>query len=125
MTTLTYLSTTLTLPDDLLWTDEFTWQPVEQRTEYSITGALILEAAAKQSGRAITLAGDDFSGWISRADLLTLRTWAALPAQEFTLVLLGATYTVGITSLEARSVAGYSDPAAGDFYVATLRLIEV
>ena len=30
---------TTTLPDDLLWINEFEWNPVEQTTERSLTGA--------------------------------------------------------------------------------------
>ena len=30
---------TITLPDDLLWINEFEWNPVEQTTERSLTGA--------------------------------------------------------------------------------------
>lgn len=129
MTTLTYGATTLTLPDDLLWTDEFTWQSVEQRSEYSITGALIVEASAKQSGRTITLAGDDQSGWVLRSTLTTLHTWSQLPAQAFTLVLRGDTFTVAFdqprTAVDARAVVDYSDPDGTDYYVPTLRFIEV
>ena len=129
MTTLTYAATTLDLPDDLLWTDEFDWQAVEQRTEYSITGALIVESKAKQSGRVITLAGDDASGWIPRSMLVTLRAWSLLPAQAFTLVLRGGTYTVAFDqprgAVAARPVADYSNPDGTDYYVPTLRFIEV
>lgn len=129
MTTLTYLSTTLTLPDDLLWTDEFAWTAVEQRTEYSITGALIVEASAKQSGRPITLASNENRGWMPRAALLTLKAWAALPAQAFTLVLNGVTYTVAFdqarNAVEAAPLFALVGTDAGDDYLPTLRFIEV
>lgn len=129
MTTLTYGATTLTLPDDLSWDDEFSWQAVEQRAEYSITGALIVEASAKQSGREITLAGDDTGGWVLRSLLITLQAWAALPAQAFTLALRGGTYTVAFdqarTAVQARPVVDFSDPDGSDYYIPTLRFIEV
>ena len=130
MTTLTYGATTLTLPDDLPWTDEFSWPAVEQRTEYSITGALIVEASAKQSGRPITLTANENRGWISRATLLTLKAWAALPAQAFTLVINGGARVVAFDqqrgAIEAVTVLPQlTDTDAADEYIPTLRFIEV
>lgn len=47
----------LTLPDGLVWQDEFTWSPQTQAADYSLTGALIVQAATKLAGRPITLVG--------------------------------------------------------------------
>jgi hypothetical protein len=129
-TTLTYGGTTVTLPGDLLWTDEFGWPAVEQRTQYSITGALLLEAAVKQAGRTVTLTGGPSWGWITRSVLVTLQAWAELPAQQFTLVLRGeAARTVVFDQaqrpIEAQPVIDYSDPDSTDDYVATIRFLEV
>lgn len=130
MNTLTYGVTALTLPLDLMWSDEFEWQQVEQNTKYSITGALILQAATKLKGRPITLTGSDSHGWISRADLLTLLAWRALPAQTFSLVVRGeAARTVVFDhergAIEAAPIIDYSDPDAADQYRVVLRFTEV
>lgn len=128
-TTLTYGATVLTLPEDMLWPDEFAWPGVEQRTEYTITGALLLQAGAKLAGRTITLAAGADYAWIGRTDLDTLRAWALLPAQTFTLLYRGVTHTVafdhGAGAIEATPVIDYSDPDATDLYAATLRLLKV
>ncbi len=129
MKTLTYGATTLTLPDDLLWTDEFSWQAVEQRTEFSITGALIMEAAAKQAGRPVTLAGSQTRGWVTRTTLQTLKAWAALPAQAFTLVVNGGSLAVAFDqargAVEAEPLFALVGVDANDDYIPTLRFIEV
>lgn len=129
MTTLTYTGTTLTLPDDLAWPDEFEWAAVEQRQQYTITGALIVEAAAKQAGRTITLEGGDDFAWVPLADLETLLAWKALPGQVFTLVLRGVTHSVVFDhegrSVEARPVWDVSDPGPADPYIVTLRFLKV
>ncbi len=128
-TTLTYLTTTLTLPEDMLWPDEYDWRAVEQRQEYTITGALIVEAATRLSGRTITLAADDTYAWMTRATLDTLYDWSALPGQEFTLVYRGVTRSVAFDhasgAIEARQIIDYSDPTSTDDYAVTLRFIEV
>jgi hypothetical protein len=129
MTTLTYSGTTLALPADLQWTDEYAWQPVEQRTRYTIFGAMRVEAAAKLAGRPITLAGGRNYAWIPRTTLETLRDWTALPAQTFALVYRGQAHTVVFDQargpLQAEPILDYAEPAGGDFYVTTLRFLKV
>lgn len=129
MNTLTYGVTTLTLPDDLGWPDEYTWQPVEQRSEYSLTGSLIVEAAAKQAGRPITLAATDTAAWMSRADVGQIAAWVALAGITLTLALRGATYSVIFDhqrgAMTATPLVDYSDPDATDHYVVELRFLKV
>lgn len=129
-TTLTNGATVLTLPTDLLWVDEFDWREVEQRQAYSVTGALIVQAALKLNGRPITLAGSESHGWIARTALLTLLTWRALPAQVFSLVLRSeAARSVMFDhergAVEAAPIVDFSDPTGTDYYRALLRFIEV
>ena len=129
-TTLTYSGTTVTLPEDLLWVDEFGWQPVALNREYSITGALIVQSAAKQAGRPITLQGGEDFGWINYSDLEQLRAWQALAGIVLELVFRGVTHNVMFAqesaALEAHPVVEYTDtPVATDPYVLTLRLFKV
>lgn len=128
-TTLALGATTITLPDDLLWPDEFTWAPVAQVASYGVTGALHIDAAAKLAGRPITLAGGDDYAWCPRSTLIALEAWKALPAQVFTLTLRGVQYPVIFDhekgAVDAKSVADYSDPSADDPYVVTLRFLKV
>ena len=131
--TLTKDGTALELPEDLIWSDELTWSPVAQATERSIWGTLIVDAMARDGGRPITLVGDGSSAWISRGDLLTLKAWASIPGQRFTLDVLGQVFTVIFdhgTADETRSMAmtaviDYSDPVDSDHYCSlTLRFLE-
>lgn len=127
--TLTRGVTVLTLPDDLLWPDEYEWQAVEQRTQYTITGALLVEASPKQAGRPITLQGGTDYAWIDRATLETLRTWAGYAAETLVLSYRGASFDVAFDhsrgALAATAVIDYSDPDGTDYYALTLRFIEV
>jgi hypothetical protein len=89
----------ITLPAGLMWADEFDWTPVMQSSDYSLTGALIVQTAGKLAGRPITLTGQsdglDHTAWISRAALLTLQTALDGAGAEFTLTLHDArTFTV-------------------------------
>lgn len=120
----------ITLPDDLRWIDETDWSPVEQSTEYSLAGALVVEAAVKQAGRPITLEGYGGDVWVPRSTVLALQTLAAIPGREMTLALWGSTYTVMFRyhdglPVTAEPVVPISPPAAADWYTLTVRLMEV
>lgn len=92
--TLTYNSTTASLSDRLQWTDEYDWSPVEQATEYSTSGALLVDVGLKLAGRPITLEGIDTAAWLTRATCDTLQAWSKLPGIELELMLRGVARTV-------------------------------
>jgi len=114
----------------MVWIDEFSWSAVEKSAEYSVTGALLIDAAVKQAGRHITLRGDADAGWIRRSVLDALRALAASdPVGEHLLTLAdGRTFTVQFAPgapIEASPVLRPELPPDTHPYVATLRLIEV
>lgn len=128
----------LALPSGLVWSDEFAWTPVQQSSEYALTGALLVEVSVKQAGRPITLTGQasgrDYTVWITRADLLTLKAALEVPGATFTLTLHDArTFTVVAAEnpLEAEPLPVYGSfaPANPDtahrYHLKTLKLIEV
>ena len=117
----------VTLPPDLIWSDEFAWRQVEQTTRYSTTGALIVDQWSKQAGRPMTLRGDATYGWALRSLLNTLNAWAAQTELELTLLRNGAYWTVmfdiAAGAIEAEPIVPYSDPEDGDYYAITLRFL--
>lgn len=124
----------LELPQDLVWSDEFSWSPVSQASERALNGALVIDIAARKSGRPITLTGEGNSAWIQRSALQALHAWAAIPGQRFTLTFLGQSFTVIFdhgTEEETRAMAmeavvRYSDPEGSDYYCSlTLRFLDV
>ena len=122
-------ATTLTLPDGLLWADEWTWRAVEQSVTTTLTGALVVEVATRQAGRPITLkSGTDYA-WIIRADLDQLNAWADMPGKELALSIRGVSRPVIFrhqdTAIEAEMILHKSAPAQTDYYQATIRLMEI
>lgn len=122
--------TTVQLHPDLFWSDESNWHPVEQTTQRTITGALIISAAARVAGRPITLEPeDDASAWMSLDTVSQLRNWAAVPGKQMTLTLRGTTYSVIFRhqdgGFEARPVVHYSDASSADNYLCVVRLMEI
>ena len=119
----------LALPDQLAWPDEFTWQQVEQSAEYTTTGALVLDAYAKQAGRPITLAGSETRAWCTRGALATLHTWASQPGQALTLNLRGTTHSVVFNhdggAVDAEAIVDYTEPEDTDHYIITIRFLKL
>lgn len=130
-TTLFDGTTTIELSDDLYWSDEHAWHPVEQSAERTITGALIVSSALRVGGRPITLEPeDDNSAWLRLSVVAQLRNWAAVPGRTLVLTLRGVTHTVIFrhhdgAGVEATPVVHFSDVDAGDFYKVVLRLMEI
>lgn len=122
--------TSLLLPDDLLWTDEHAWTQAASRAEYLLTGALLIESAARQAGRPLTLTGPSDMAWVRRSVLDVLYAWAQPPNERFTLELRdGRQFTVAFRhhdgALEAEPVLGFPARGPDDRYRLSLRLIEV
>lgn len=122
---------TVALSDDLFWSDENTWNPVEQTAQRTVTGALIVQAAQRVGGRPITLQPpDDSSAWMSRATVDDIRNLAAVAGREMTLTLRGNNYDVIFrhhdgAAVDANPVVFYRDEDEEDFYLVTLRLMEL
>lgn len=60
------------LPKDLIWQDEFLWEPVAQVYEYSVEGNLLIQESKKKKGRYITLVGQNDMAWLDRTDMKSL-----------------------------------------------------
>lgn len=119
----------ITLPDDLLWQDEFAHDPVAQSLTRTEGGALIVEETALAAGRPITLVGGQDAGWITRAQLVALRALADTANTEHLLTLNdGRTFDVVFArpgAIEAEPIVPFNLPLTGDFYALSLKLITV
>lgn len=130
MITLADNTTTLTLHPDLFWSDETTWNPVEQTVDRTITGSIVVMSSLRVAGRPITLEPeDDSTAWMTRLTVDALRNWAAVPGKEMTLTLRGVSRAVIFRhqdgGFEARPVIHYNDTVPTDFYLCTIRLMEI
>ncbi|MFV5192056.1 hypothetical protein ACMXYY_07915 [Acinetobacter courvalinii] len=125
---------TVPLENGFLWSDEFTWKPIEQNQEYAVDGTLIIQEGKKKSGRPITLLSKtDKQGWIRRAALSKLQDWSALQNEQFTLVFeyphdtrqFNVIFNHQDGAIEAEPVRGVPTVSEGDYYRATFKFLEV
>lgn len=121
---------TVTLPDDLTWSDEFEWTPVAAADTRTLGGLLVREESALIAGRPITLTGSEQHGWITRTQLLALYALAAPAGATHLLTLPDArTFNVAFRrpALTAAPVLAWhmADQLGSDPYVLTLNLITV
>lgn len=122
---------TVTLHPDLKWTDEHNWFPVEQTSQRTITGALIVSSATRVAGRPITLSPEnESSAWMSQSTLTALRNLAVTPGQTMTLTIQGVSRSVIFrhhdgAAIEAEPVIFYNQSDASDWFTITIRLMEI
>lgn len=121
----------IVLPNDLLWVDEFDWPPVLVASEWTVSGALIIQKGLKLAGRNITLKSPDSSmGWADRAGLELLRTWYVNPAKKMRLFLEKTNDTrqfvvvFGAEPVKTTPVKGFADHEQDDPYTLEIRLIQ-
>lgn len=127
-------TTTVTLHEDLKWTDEFTWSAIEQTVNRSLTGGFIVQRGARTDGRPITLEpeGED-SAWMPRSTVLALRAMANDLDAELTLTIRGEARSVAFRhhdqngGLEAVPLVHFrdADVSSSDYYRCTLRFMEI
>lgn len=117
------------IQEDVWWSDEFAWNPVEQSSTRSLTGARLVQVGVKVKGRPITLSSNERGGWVPRSTVLALHAQRALPGQTFALTLAdGRVFSVQhdpereFSAAPVRPAADITDATP---YRITLPLIEV
>lgn len=123
----------LLLPNDLLWSDEFDWAPVEATNTYTLTGSLIIEQGTKQAGRSIVLTAEADMAWVTRTTVQTLRNWAAIAGRQFKLVFqypsdtrqFFVVFNHASEPVSASPVKGFPGHADGDWFRVSLKFLEV
>lgn len=125
---------TVQLEDGFLFSDEFSWKPIEQNQEFSVDGTLIIQEGKKKSGRPITLLSKENSqGWVKRSILSVIQDWSALQDEQFTLVFeyphdnrqFNVIFNHAQGAIEADPVKGFPTVSNEDYYKVTLKFLEV
>ena len=123
-----------TLPNGLLWTDEFNWTPVRATNTYALSGALIIEQGKRLAGRPISLeAPQDDMAWVSRGLVQTLREWSERLNRRFLLTLeypadnraFTVVFDCSSDPIGAEPVKGFASHATADEFRVSLKFIEV
>jgi hypothetical protein len=123
----------ISLPNGLRWEDEYAWHPLAQATDYSLTGALIVEQSPKQAGRPITLIGGKDFAWLTRAEVEALKALLdagdamTLTLHDFrTFSVVPAAEPLAVSPLPIVRDSGPANPSGTARYVLeSLALIEV
>ena len=123
-------ATEIVLHEDLRWVDEDSWHPVAQVEDRGITGALIVQAAAMTAGRPITLEPEnEGSAWMHSSVVEQLRNLAVVPGLQMELSIRDIRRAVifrhSEIALETTPVVHYNDRMPGDWFLCTLRFLEL
>jgi len=118
--------TVITLPYELVWIDEYTWNQTIQNKRFTVGGIMILESSTyqDQAGRPITLYDED--AWIVKSDLDTLASWADQNKQMVLELHDGSTFNIGWRYqdppvIEAEPVIKKAEQDDTDEYIVSLK----
>ena len=123
-------TTTITLPDDLEWVDEYDWDAVRQDVQPLIGGAIVVSENLVTAGRPFTLVSGE-NVWVTKIVLDQIYTMLNVVDKQMTLTLPDArTFTVmfnrdGEKPIEAKPVWRKTVQLAADYYTLTIKLMEV
>lgn len=120
----------ISLPADLLWSDEWSVSTVAQTVRRTLDGGIVVFYGELRAGLPITLESQPDAGWLTRAQVEAVALRAASPGGLYTLNLRGRTRQVmfrhqDAPAFEARPLVPVANPQAGDFHLATLKLMTV
>ena len=125
------------LPQDLRWSDEYTWLPTVSQVDIACNGAVWVEESAQLAGRPVTLeSGTDQGGrhWavVPRSTVDALHALAATPRAIALVLALDETRSLNVRfrhqdgpAVEARPLRHIAPHEASDLYHITLRLMQV
>lgn len=124
----------VTLPNDLLWQDEFNWTPIRATNTYTLSGALVIEQGKRLAGRPISLeAPQPDMAWVSRGLAQTLKEWSERLNRRFLLTFEYPTDTrqflvvfdCSTEPIGAETVRGFASHASDHEFRISLKFIEV
>ena len=122
----------VTLSDGFLWSDEFDWNPIEQKQDYAVDGTFIIQDGKKKSGRPISLTADKNMAWLKRHIVSKLKDWSVLQEKfelQFNYFHDKRTFNVVFNhqdkAIEAKPVLEHPSVSDDDEYNVTLRFLEL
>jgi hypothetical protein len=120
----------ISLPKDLLWTDEWGASKVAQTVRRTLDGGLVVFYGERRAGLPITLQSQPDAGWLTRAQVEAIALRAESPGGIYSLTLRGETRQVMFRhqdepAFDAEPLIPLADPQPGDFYIATIKLMTV
>jgi hypothetical protein len=131
------MATTLggvTLPPHIVWEDKYKWSPVLQEVKTTLGGRPVVFAASLLAGRRITLVAYSDQGWLTKAQVDSVRALAAVAGAQYAFSIgEGATlesYTVVFRHEEPPAVEfdpliPRGVPLDGDYFVGRIKLLVV
>lgn len=120
----------LTLNHNMIWTDRYSSQTVEQTTKRTLTGRLVVFSAGLTAGLSITLVAQEDAGWLTKAQVDALLVMAAVPGAIYQLTYGSDTYNVMFKNdsppaVEFKPIIYRMAAQDGDYLIGTIKLITV
>lgn len=120
----------VTLNQNIVWADKYSWSPVVQSQKRTLGGKLITVSAGVQKGRPITLTSLADQGWFTVAEVDAVQVLADAVGAVYSLVIGAETFNVMFMhdsppAFQATPLIQRAVPDPDDYFLATIRLITV
>ena len=125
----------VSLNPDMVWVDEQEYSFVAQQVTRTLGGKLKIYSQGLEKGRPISLEGQEDQGWLTRAQVESVRALSEIPGSQYTLTFIGTTtgsrsFTVMFRHEEgppftARLLIPRIDVEQTDYYTCEIKLITV
>jgi len=124
--TLTDGTTSVQLPADMVWQDEYEWTPISQGPkDYTLSGAMILQEGEMLAGRPITLSGAEDRAWVQKSVVDQLYALASVLNKQMTLTLADSRSFTVMWRHADTAIAATPVIIGTNKYYLTLRLMQV
>lgn len=126
--------TVVVLPDEMYWSDEFKWGAGVGKSQYTLTGDLVIQTSKRNAGRPITLEyPDENQAWVPRSTVETLLGFLNNPDRRYLLKLEYPTDTRQFAvvfrhwegAIESSPVKGFAEHTNDAWFRLKLKMMEV
>lgn len=118
------------LDSNILWQDQYTWSPVVQEVDVTLGGNPVTFSRSVNASRPITLEATRTQGWLTKAQVDSLRALADVAGATYTLVIEAQNFIVQFRHEEApaldfRPLIPRLNIDDQDYMVGVIKLMEV
>lgn len=119
-----------TLNPNMVWGERYGYSPVAQEVQRTLGGVPVVYSQPLQAGIPITLVATDTQGWLTKAMLDAVQSYANTPGAQYELTIGVETFNVVFRHHEAPAVAfrpliERAVPLAGDYFVGEIKLMTI
>ncbi len=120
----------ITIDTGLIWEDRLRYAPVEQVFRRTLGGTPVIDYGSLSEGRPVTLRSLQDQGWVTKTQVDAIQALADTPGGVYSLTVGSETFPVKFRhneppAVEFEQIIPRTEAVAGDWYLASIKLVTV